>query len=259
MSATCSSTSEHHTRSTLAVVERERPVRLEQPQVGAGRVAARALERRLGDLHADRVGARVAQRGDEAARAAAEVEHALAGPRLGEQQRPPALPRPRLGILRRVRPEGFVVGAHRPEGTLSSDAAAADPSRDGAALNGRAADRSWTRCSILRARGRRSRTRRTSVGTRWSSCPSRPRSWSRASTRWSSPTCTRTTSTRPRSRCCPRTCRCSAQPEDAETCAGTGSPMSARSTTRVDWDGTRDHAHRRAARHGPDRRRRRGS
>ena len=77
--------------------ERERPVGLEQPHVGARDVAARTLERGLGDLDADRVGAGVAQRGQEAAGAAAEVEHALAGPRLGEQQRAAALPRPWLG------------------------------------------------------------------------------------------------------------------------------------------------------------------
>ena len=156
MSATCSSTSEHHTRSTLAVVERDRPVRLEQPQVGAGRVAAGALQRRLGDLDADGVGARVAQRGDEAAAAAAEVEHALARPRLGEQQRPPALPRPRLGILRRVRPEGLVVGAHRRRGYAF--VVRLRLIRHATVLAQRAGRRSsWTRCSIPRARGRRSR------------------------------------------------------------------------------------------------------
>ena len=65
------------------MAERERAVRLDEPQVGAGDVAPRALERRLGDLHADRVGAGLAQRGDEAPGAAAEVEHPLAraGPR----------------------------------------------------------------------------------------------------------------------------------------------------------------------------------
>ena len=62
----------------LAVAERERAVGRDAPQVGAGDVAPRARQRRLGQLHADRLGARVAQRGDEAAGAAAEVEHPLA-------------------------------------------------------------------------------------------------------------------------------------------------------------------------------------
>ena len=66
--------------------ERERAVRAHQPEVGAGDVAPRAIERRLGELHADRVGARVAQGGDEAPGAAAEVEHPLAGRGRAEQQ-----------------------------------------------------------------------------------------------------------------------------------------------------------------------------
>jgi hypothetical protein len=100
------------------VVERERPVRLERAQVGTRGVAARAVERRLGDLDADRIGAGRLQRRHEPARAAAEVEHPLARARLGQQQRAPPLPRPRLGVLRRVRPEVLVVAAHRAEGTL---------------------------------------------------------------------------------------------------------------------------------------------
>ena len=54
-------------------------------EVRAGHVAARALERAVGQLDAHRVGAGVAQRGHEAARAAAEVEHALARAGLVEE------------------------------------------------------------------------------------------------------------------------------------------------------------------------------
>ena len=76
------------------VLERQRAVGLDRAQVGAGSVAARALERRLGDLDADRIGTGRAQRRHEPARPAAEVEHPLSRPRLGEQQRAPALPLP---------------------------------------------------------------------------------------------------------------------------------------------------------------------
>ena len=62
----------------LAVAERERAVRLHEPHLDAG--GSRALGRGLGDLHADRVRARVAERRQERARSAAQVEHALAGP-----------------------------------------------------------------------------------------------------------------------------------------------------------------------------------
>ena len=69
------------------VLERDRPVGLQQPQVGARRDGAGALQRGLGDLHAHGVRPGVAQRGHEAPGAAAEVEHPLAAPRLAEQQR----------------------------------------------------------------------------------------------------------------------------------------------------------------------------
>ena len=81
-------------------------------QLRPGDVAARALERALGQLDADRVGARVEQRGDEAPRAAAEVEHALAPLRLGEQERATALPRPRLRVLGQLGPHVLVEGLH---------------------------------------------------------------------------------------------------------------------------------------------------
>jgi hypothetical protein len=73
----------------------------------------RAFERRLGELDADRLGPRVAQRGEEPPGSAAEVEHPFAGLRLGQQQRAPALPLPRLRVVRRLRPQLFVVSAHR--------------------------------------------------------------------------------------------------------------------------------------------------
>ena len=94
------------------VLERDRAVGAERAQVGAGHVAARALERALGELDADGVGARVAQGGDEAAGAAAEVEHALAGAGLAEQQRAAALAGPRLGVLGQLGPDVLVVGLH---------------------------------------------------------------------------------------------------------------------------------------------------
>ena len=90
MSGTCSSTSEHQTRSTSPWPSGSVPSGATQPQVGARDVAPRALERRLGELDADGLGAGVAQRGDEAPGAAAEVEHPLAGLHLAQQQRAPA-------------------------------------------------------------------------------------------------------------------------------------------------------------------------
>ena len=98
------------------MLERDRAVGLEQAQVGARGHRAGALQRGLGDLDADGVGARVAQRGHEAAGAAAEVEHALARPRLAQQQRAAALPRPRLRVGGRVGPERLVERAHRRAG-----------------------------------------------------------------------------------------------------------------------------------------------
>ena len=112
VSGTCSSTSEHQTRSTLASSSGIAPSGPSACSSAPGHVAARALERRLGELDADGVGARVLQRGDEAARAAAEVEHALALARLGEQQRAPALPRPRLRVLGQLGPHVLVEGLH---------------------------------------------------------------------------------------------------------------------------------------------------
>ena len=104
MSGTCSSTSEHHTTSTSPWPSGSEPSAVDAPQVGAGHVAPGALQRRLGELHADGVGARVAQRGDEAPGPAAEVEHALAGLQLAQEQGAAAAPRPRLGILRESLP-----------------------------------------------------------------------------------------------------------------------------------------------------------
>ena len=105
------------------VVERQRAVGLHQPQVGTRGVAPRPLERRLRQLDAHGLRAGIAQGGDEPAGAAAEVEHALAGADLTEQQRAAPLPRPRLGILRCVGPEILVLAAHALEGTLSAGCA----------------------------------------------------------------------------------------------------------------------------------------
>ena len=97
----------------LAVAERERAVGLEQPHVGAGHVRSRPLDGRLGDLDPDRVGARVAQRRQEAPGAAAEVQHALA--RLAPRASSSARRRSHAhgsGSARRVGPERLVEGAH---------------------------------------------------------------------------------------------------------------------------------------------------
>ena len=96
----------------LAVPERQAAVGRDPAQVGARGDAAGALERRLGELDADGIGARVAQRGDEAPGPAAEVEHALAGPRLAQQESAAAAPLPRLRILGLGRPCALVVLAH---------------------------------------------------------------------------------------------------------------------------------------------------
>ena len=96
----------------LAVPERQAAVGRDPAQVGARGDAAGALERRLGELDADGIGARVAQRGDEAPGSAAEVEHALAGPRLAQQESAAAAPLPRLRILGLGRPCALVVLAH---------------------------------------------------------------------------------------------------------------------------------------------------
>ena len=100
----------------LAVAERDAAARVEQPQVGAGHVAPRPLQRPLGELHPDRVRAGLAQRGDEAPGAAAEVEHPVAGPQLAEQQRAPPLPLPRLGVVGQPGPDALVEVAHGVDG-----------------------------------------------------------------------------------------------------------------------------------------------
>ena len=94
------------------VLERDRPVGAEQAQVRAGHVAPRALERALGQVDADRVGALGAQRRHEAPGAAPEIEHALAPPGLLEEDGAPPLPLPRLGILGQLRPDVFVKRFH---------------------------------------------------------------------------------------------------------------------------------------------------
>ena len=94
------------------VLERDRPVGAERAQVGALDVAARALERAVGELDADRVGAGVAQRGDEAPGAAAEVEHPLAG---GARRRAAArggAPTPTARVLGQLRPHILVERLH---------------------------------------------------------------------------------------------------------------------------------------------------
>ena len=67
------------------VLERDRPSGSSRRSSAPGTLRARALERALGEVDADRVGARVAQGAHEAPRAAAEVEHALAPPGLVEE------------------------------------------------------------------------------------------------------------------------------------------------------------------------------
>ncbi len=91
-----------------AVLERDRAV-LHQAHVGVRDVLACALHRLLRDLHPDRV---VEQR-EEAPGAAAEVEHAVARPDLGEQDPPARRERVWLRVLRGVRPERLVELAHQ--------------------------------------------------------------------------------------------------------------------------------------------------
>ena len=97
----------------LAVGQRQRPVRRREPQIGAGgdaRARSRAASATSTPTGSAPGGA---QRGDEAPGAAAEVEHALARPCLGEQEPAPPGPRPRLGVGRRGGPRVLVEGAHR--------------------------------------------------------------------------------------------------------------------------------------------------
>ena len=98
------------------MLERDRAVRGHQAQIGAGSVGRGAVERGLRDLDAHGIRAGVAQRRNEAPGAAAEVQDALAGARLAEQQRAAPLPGPRLGIGRRLSPEVLVVRAHAAAG-----------------------------------------------------------------------------------------------------------------------------------------------
>ena len=112
VSGTCSSTSEHQTRSTLASSSGIAPSGPSARSSAPGTLRRARSSARLGDLDADGVGARVLQGGDEAARAAAEVEHALPRAASREQQRAPALQGPRLRVLGQLGPHVLVVGLH---------------------------------------------------------------------------------------------------------------------------------------------------
>ena len=229
VSGTCSSTSEHQTRSTSPWPSGR------LPSGRSSRRSAPATLRRARSSAASAsstptaIGAGLAQRRDEAPGAAAEVEHPLAGPRLGEQQRPPPRPRPGLGVVRQRRPtrprrsrasRGIVPDAAASGYGAGRDAPAPDPQRDAAARARRppAAGRPDARPGGRAAAA--SRTPRTTAATRSSSCPSRRRS----SSRGIDAVLRHAHAPRPLRRharrgCCRRTCRSSASPRTPSACA----------------------------------------
>src|SRR5713226_9676983 len=74
-----------------AVLERERTVDRREPKIERGMISARASKRCIRDFDTDRTSSSASKDRREHAAAASEVENALAGPRLGEQQRPPSV------------------------------------------------------------------------------------------------------------------------------------------------------------------------
>ncbi|MGA2009490.1 MAG: O-antigen ligase family protein [Solirubrobacteraceae bacterium] len=71
------------------VVDRERAVDRRPGEAQLRVRAARASQRGLGHVDPEHLGARSGQRGGQLTRTAAEVEHAVAGPHVGQRERPP--------------------------------------------------------------------------------------------------------------------------------------------------------------------------
>ena len=112
VSATCSITSLHHTSSN------ELSSSGSGPSIGASRNSSSGCffrarsDRRPRDLDADRLCARSRQLRCERPVAATQIEHPLAGPRLGQQQVPAESVVGRIELVRQPLPQFLVVFLH---------------------------------------------------------------------------------------------------------------------------------------------------
>jgi hypothetical protein len=111
------------------VIERQRPVDRNETEIERRVAGPRPLERRLCDVDADRLGARLRECGGEVAGAAAEVKRAVAGAYLVAQEPEPAFELRRLELVRQPLPKILVVV---PDGATVSPALPLDgPGRVG--------------------------------------------------------------------------------------------------------------------------------